>query len=536
MPTSYQINDYIPDPNTGKDRWQIHKIFKGGMGVVYIVYDTEFREAFAVKTYQDKLQSVKAQEQFKKEALIWINLDRHENIAWAKFVENIHNRFYLFLEYVSGGDLSRWIGAKRLDLKQVLLFAIQFCYGMEHALAKGVKAHRDIKPQNCLITDDGTLKITDFGLAKALHTPDFEQGTEHLSSSSFNDLTTTLTGQAGGTLPYMAPEQFDDLKRVDVKADIYSFGIMLYEMICGQLPFIGNTYKELREKHQKAPIPDLPPFSITQAQPLADIVQKCLAKKPWERYADFSFLRKELTQLYKTIYKEKAPAPKKGKKLNVDDLCNKGAMLFTLGHIKEAISYQNEVRDIDPEYIKAWLNKGSGLVELGRYKAAVTCYDHALKYNPKLAEALNCKGAVLEKLGKYNEALSYINQALRINSKHLKALYNKGVVLGKLERYDEAIACYDYALKIDPKHISAWYNKGLAFINLKQNEEALICFDKVLKIDLKHAYAWHNMGVAFGNMRQLDKALKCFQKAHVLGYSGAAEAIEQCQKLLDKQE
>ncbi len=543
MRTEWQINDYIPDPNTGKDRWQIYKILKGGMGVVYIVYDTEWREAFAVKTYQDRLQSEYAKEQFKKEAHVWINLDRHENIAWARFVENIHNRLYLFLEYVPGGDLSRWIGTKRLDLKQILLFALQFCYGMEHALSKGVKAHRDIKPQNCLVTENDKLKITDFGLAKALDTIDSEQALHPAGKDVFASITTTRTEQVGGTLPYMAPEQFDDLKHVDVKADIYAFGIMLYEMICGKLPFLGSNYSEFREKHQKAPLPDLPPFSIAQAMSLADIVQRCMAKNPWERYADFSHLRSELTQLFEIIFREEALLPRKAAKLSAINLADKGAALAKLGRYEEAISCYEHALEIDPKDAGAWSNKGAtlgdlgryeemifccdhaleidpklaaawcgkgiALGELGRYEEAIACYEHALEIEPRLVEAWSNKGTALGNWGRYHEAITCYERALEIDPTDTGAWYNKGTVLGYLGRCEEEITCYDHALEIDPKDVAAWSNKGVALANLGRYEEAIFCHNHALEINPRFADDWHNKSVALGNLRRYEEAITC---------------------------
>jgi serine/threonine protein kinase len=257
------------------DRWEIFDIKRGGMGIVYIVYDhhPDFREAFAAKTFHDEVFSRNPliAKRFINEAHAWINLDIYENITQASFVQEIDGKPYIFLEYVSGGDLSPWIGTPRLtnDLPQVLRFAIQFCDGMIHANSKGIKAHRDIKPQNCLITEDRTLKITDFGLAKifeneslpkpidrvidgkikepkdffkmlsvwlhekrSLYEPELEPKVKNLSNGL------THSGKVAGTPMYMAPEQFDNVKHVDVRADIYSFGIMLFEMVTGKLPFI----------------------------------------------------------------------------------------------------------------------------------------------------------------------------------------------------------------------------------------------------------------------------------------------------------
>ena len=103
---------------------------------------------------------------FMHEALTWVKLDAHPNLVQARMVQSIQGRPFLFLEYVSGGDLSKLIGIRRLteDLLEVLRFALQFCDGISYAFSKGLKVHRDIKPQNCLITHENILKITDFGL------------------------------------------------------------------------------------------------------------------------------------------------------------------------------------------------------------------------------------------------------------------------------------------------------------------------------------------------------------------------------------
>ncbi|MGH9931843.1 MAG: serine/threonine protein kinase [Pyrinomonadaceae bacterium] len=151
---SWQIGDRI------QNRWQIYEILGGpgqsGMGIVYIVYDHELHNAFAAKTFQDELfaRSPTVADRFMQEALTWTKLDIHQNITAARRAHEIEGKPYLFLEYVSGGDLSGWVGTPRLteDLPQVVRFAIQFCDGMSYALSKGITAHRDIKPKNCLIT------------------------------------------------------------------------------------------------------------------------------------------------------------------------------------------------------------------------------------------------------------------------------------------------------------------------------------------------------------------------------------------------
>jgi eukaryotic-like serine/threonine-protein kinase len=253
MANEWRIGDHI------QNRWEIHKILRGGMGIVYIVYDHEIPNAYAAKTFQDELfaRNPATAERFTQEALTWINLDAHQNVTHAQFAQTIQGKPYLFLEYVSGGDLGGWIGTPRLteDLPQVLRFAIQFCDGMTHALLKGIRAHRDIKPQNCLLTHDGTRKITDFGLVKVFDDASLvDTDMPNLESLSVG---LTRTGMAAGTCTHMAPEQFDDAKQVGVGADIYSFGVMLHQMLTGRLPFVGRTYEEYRRLHKTQQPPTL---------------------------------------------------------------------------------------------------------------------------------------------------------------------------------------------------------------------------------------------------------------------------------------
>jgi serine/threonine protein kinase len=337
---------------------------------------------------------------------------------------------------------------KSLDIKQIIKFALQFCYGMEHAVTHGIVCHRDIKPGNCLITEDITLKITDFGLAKA--SDHHFHLTYQVSTKNKNhiDLSKTKTGEVGGTSFYMAPEQFEDIKHLDIRSDIYSFGVMLYEMISGKLPFYGNTWGELRENHKKEEIPDISTYLSKQEKPLLDIVYKCMAKKLKDRYVDFSDAIKEFTKIYKLLYIENPPLTKKEEELNIYDLNNKGISLANLKHYIEAIECYDKAIKIDPKDLSAWYNKGVVLGELNRNQEGVECH----------------------------------KKVLEIDQKDIDAWYNKGVALGNLNRNQEAVECYNKALEIDSKDSNTWYTKGIILVNLGYLSQSLESLKKAKEL------------------------------------------------------
>jgi len=505
MADGWQIGDLI------KNRWQIYKILRGGMGVVYIVYDHEYHNAYAAKTFQDEIfvRSPAVAERFIQEARTWVNLDVHQNIAKAEFLHTIAGKPYLFLEYVSGGDLSGWISTPRLkeDLPQVLRFAIQFCDGMTHALLKGVRAHRDIKPQNCLVTQDNRLKVTDFGLAKVFD--DTEWADVEMSNPQGLSVGLSRTGTAAGTCTHMAPEQFEDAKHVDVRADIYSFGVMLYQMVTGKLPFEGRLREELERLHKTRRVPPLG----QQLSGLNRIVEQCLAKEPASRYGEFGEVRDGLAKIYEELTGEEAPQPVKGSALTAAQLVNKGASLEALTRPEEALACYDRALEINPHFEVAWNNKGKALDTLERPEDALACFDRALEINPLYAPAWTDKTVVLNALGRIEEALMCNDRALEINPCLPEAWSNKGLALTNLERPEEALDCYERALEINPFLTDALSLKGVILSGLRRLEEALNCFDRALEIDPRHEVTWYNKGVALARLGRSEEALDCFNHA-----------------------
>ena len=501
MKTLWQIGDHI------QGRWEIFNILQGGAGVVYIVYDHIFRESFAAKTFRDEIfaGSPLIADRFERETMAWVKLDLHPNIAEARMVEKIEGKPYLFLEYVSGGDLGSWIGTPALteDLPQVLRFAVQFCDGMIHALSKGIRVHRDIKPRNCLITKDSVLKVTDFGLAKLF---DDDLSRDTLSGGVPN---LSLTATTMGTCTHMAPEQFMNAGNVDLRADIYSFGVMLFQMVSGDLPFIGENWNDLEKMHRTQP----PPLLKSTDPQLAELIQTCMAKDPDCRLEDFRQVRARLSPIYQKVVGSAPPEPVHGAALTAIQWNNKGSSLDNLGLHAESIACFDSAIRLNPLFESAWFNKGVAMLGSGRANEALTCYERALELNSRSEKFWSNKGVALKSLGKTEEAIACYDRALKINPRYANAWVNKGVALRTQNKTEEALVCYGRALILNPKDENGWTNKGNILYSLRRTDEALACYERALSLNTKLDRAWMNKGIALNALGRHGEAMDSYGKA-----------------------
>ena len=251
------------------DRYQIMKtIGEGGMANVYLAYDTILDRNVAVIVLRGDLATdEKFVRRFQREALSASSLS-HPNIVEVYDVGEDNGSYYIVMEYIKGKHLKQLLKQRgKLTLTEVVDIMLQVTDGMSAAHDKYI-IHRDIKPQNIMILENGLIKITDFGIAMAL-----------------NSTQLTQTNSVMGSVHYLPPEQASG-KGATIQSDVYSMGILMYELLTGELPFKGDNAVEIALKHIKEPFPKIRSILPNLPQSIENIIMKATAKNTKNRYND----------------------------------------------------------------------------------------------------------------------------------------------------------------------------------------------------------------------------------------------------------
>ncbi len=244
----------------------ITKLGEGGMGTVYKAMQPSLNRYVAIKTLlMQYTLDVDFLNRFKREALATAAL-QHPNIVHIYDIAQEGGIYYIAMEYVDGGTLKSLLEKARLGLRSVLNIVTQVCSALDAAHGQGI-VHRDIKPSNILLSRDGRALLTDFGLAKVSDTA----------------VQLTTTGAVMGTPKYMSPEQAQG-HELDYRSDLYSLGVVLYEMVTGQAPFDSPSPLAILHDHVYATPPPPSDLNASLPQTLDEPILKALAKKPEERY------------------------------------------------------------------------------------------------------------------------------------------------------------------------------------------------------------------------------------------------------------
>ena len=280
--------------STFAGRYQIiEELGKGGMGRVYKVFDTDIKEKVALKLLKPEIASDKETiERFSNE-LKYARKISHRNVCRMYDLGREAGNYFITMEYVSGEDLKSFIRrARQLVVGTAIFIAKQVCEGLAEAHRLGV-VHRDLKPGNIMIDKEGNAKIMDFGIARSISVKGI-----------------TGAGVMIGTPEYMSPEQVEG-KEVDKRSDIYSLGIIIYEMLTGQVPFEGDTPFTIGVKQKSETPKDPKSLNAQIPQDLSRLILKCLEKDKDRRYHNADEMKANLEKIEQGIPTAERPVPKR---------------------------------------------------------------------------------------------------------------------------------------------------------------------------------------------------------------------------------
>jgi Tol biopolymer transport system component len=272
----------------------IEKLGSGGMGEVYLAEDTRLNRRVALKILPSAMAAdPELRGRFEREAQAVAALN-HPNIVTIHSVEEAEGLHYITMELIQGRTLSEMIPAEGLPLAKFFDLAIPIADAVSAAHKRGI-THRDLKPDNIMVSDDGRIKILDFGLVKLREQPAGEPMATNLPTAEL-----TAEGKILGTVAYMSPEQAEG-KPVDHRTDIFSLGVVFYRMVTGRRPFEGGSRLSILSSILRDA-----PVSVTDLNPalprhLGRIVKRCLAKDPDERYQTAQDLKNEMVELRKEV-------------------------------------------------------------------------------------------------------------------------------------------------------------------------------------------------------------------------------------------
>jgi serine/threonine protein kinase len=488
-------------PPTVSNRFVIRTLLgEGGFGQVFLAFDKEIGEVCALKVIRDELGSNPHQQnEFKKEALTWLHFGRHANIVSAKAVDVFNDRLFIALEFVApdeGGinSLETALKRRRISQEQALRWAIEICWGMSFAYSHGLIAHRDLKPANLLIDQHGRIKISDFGLAI------------HASTESADN------GFVSGTPLYMPPEQFISASACDERSDIYSFGIILFQLVTGgQLPFElpATQRKDLftffRQLHTL--------FEVPQIQsPLGAIIRRCLAKSPAGRFISFAHIEAELQKLHANIAGWRY-SPPSVQELDAADCNNRAVSFYLLGQKDDALRLVNMAINVMPSFALALNNKAAFLADSGKLSEAIDIWQTLTKKSPKLGRPFYNLANVCLAKGNLTEASRLYEKAISNEPEYVPAIVNAAICKQKNGDIDAALSLYDKASNVAPNDAQVLYNIGVLLVEMRKFQNALVLLKRVTALNNRHVSAHNYLGLCYAALNQRDLALKAYDAA-----------------------
>ena len=450
------------------ERYQIiEELGKGGMGKVYKVLDKDVDEKIAIKLLKPEIASEeKIIERFQNELKLARKIT-HKNVCRMYDLNKFEGTPYITMEYVSGEDLKSSI--KRmgpLSAGKAIFITKQICEGLIEAHKLGV-VHRDLKPQNIMIDKAGNAHIMDFGIARSLKAKGL-----------------TTAGMMIGTPDYMSPEQVE-AKDVDQRSDIYSLGVIVYEILTGRVPFEGDSALSIALKH-KTEIPKNP-REINEQVPeeLSRVILKCMEKNREKRYQEVEELLSELSDIEESIPTTDGVLPKKKpttsreitarfklKKLLIPvfvviAIAIVGIILFRFTALSKI--FRTSSSPATPPETEEYFTAANDFWRDKSYLKSIDQFKKILDIEPKNFEAQFSIAIILKEQSKFDEAIPEYEKAISLDNKDPRSYIHIAEIFEQKKNFEKAVDYYKKYLDAAPK------SSNINLVNQKINDlEALL--------------------------------------------------------------
>lgn len=540
------------------------KIGSGGMGAVYKGFHLLLERTVAIKVLRPALAGVTEDDEFLKrferEARTSSKMN-HPN-AVAVFDFGIENGFpFLVMEFSDGVSLKTLLESEgRIPFERMLLIIDQVCSALDEAHSLGI-IHRDLKPDNIIVSKlrDGSERavVLDFGIAKML------------SDNSPNDVTLTKVGGLMGTPQYMSPEQALG-KEVDARSDVYSLGIIAYEMLTGDVPFKADSTMQIILKHMNEVPVRITEFDSALEVPthVVDAVHKALEKAPENRPQSASAFAKSLRGLDATSSKTQAHTsaitPSKGLPKSLIGifalilLSAVGAFVALTSSENEpvveeiAVAEQNAIVQIEetppapavteeviaetapqvepqaefqavtpveeaPPVVEAPVidqvelakrfESALALHKSKKHRQAKEGYLKVLELDVNHARSLANIGDIEITLGNLTSATEALQKSVTFDATNALAFTNLGYAFGELKKFEESLEAYKKAQELNPTSAMARNNLGYAYFKLEQFENAVEQYKESIRLDPKYVRAYYNLGDAYKALGQWERVV-----------------------------
>jgi serine/threonine protein kinase/Tfp pilus assembly protein PilF len=492
-------------PNQQLSEFRIIRILgQGAFGTIYLAHDTLLDRPVAIKELAFAAQSDEvAFKRFIQEARVAGGLS-HPHIVTVYTLKVLDPNVYLVMEYLPGGSLRGLLEQRGpLPVEEAARIAADVCEGLAAAHAKGI-VHRDVKPENILIAENGRAKVGDFGIA---HVPRHAAG-----------LSLTQTGFQPGTLLYMSPEQIRG-EPVDGRSDVYQVGAVLYEMLT------GRHYIDLEALERRARETAGSNVMLFQARLFELLSETICSRAPEDIRRIRSDLPVWICQVLSAMLEKPADrrpqAEAAARALRQADLSPLGQSIpsratgSTLPGIFQSFLgiFRGTGAPPNPEQAGKHFQQAIDHYKRGRLEQAARKFQAALKIRPDYAEAHCGLGAVFFKQGRREEAIREFQAAIQINPNYAEAHYNLGEAYKDNGLLDEAIREFQAALQINPDLTGAHYNLGWIYLQQGHPEKAIPELQAALRINPDYADARYQLGLAYFAQDCLDDAIREFQAA-----------------------